>query len=127
MTNELLSHNSYKTECAKGRDGWEATSEAQIGQTTEGPRILKLRTSKTRGGVAASASVCIRSYCEATGFTSETYNIFGGYSKSGIAMAKGRRGTEKAIREVHAQALLEMETLIAEATAFYEARDAEAA
>ena len=126
MKNELVTQD-YKTECAKSRDGWEARSEAEIGQTDEGPRILKLRTSKTRGGIAASASVCIRKKCSASGFVSETYNIFGGFSKSGIAMAKGRRGTEKAIREVHAKALMEMETLITEAKAFYDAEEAEAA
>lgn len=49
---------TYETKTSKGYDGWQAVSEAEIGQTAEGPRILKLRTAKTRGGIAASASAC---------------------------------------------------------------------
>ena len=127
MTTLLATQNDYETQCVKAREGWEARSEAVIGQTAEGPRILKLRTYKTTGGVAASAMVCTRKKCDVSGLVSETYDIFGGYSKSCIAMAKGRRATEKAIREVHAHALQEMATFIAEAKAFYEAKDAEAA
>ena len=126
MTTLLATEDNYKTQCAKGRDGWEATSEAVIGQTPEGDRILKLRTSKTYGGVDSFATVCIRKDCNVSGFVSETHALFSDFAKHRVAMAN-RRATEKAVREVHAQALRQMETLITEATAFYEAKDAEAA
>jgi len=125
MANDIFAQD-YKTKVRKGRDGWEANSEAEIGQTADGARILKLSTSKTRGGIAAFASVCIRKDC-ATGFVSETHALFADFTRSGIAMAPGRRATEKAIRDVHATALLEMDALIDEATAFYAAKEQEAA
>ncbi len=51
----------YETKIQKGQDGWEAISEAVLGQTPQGTRILKLRTSKARGGLSAFASVVVRS------------------------------------------------------------------
>ena len=42
---------TYQTQISKGIQGWQATSEAVLGETPEGTRILKLRTSKSRGGL----------------------------------------------------------------------------
>lgn len=116
----------YETQTSKGYDGWQAVSEAEIGQTAEGPRILKLRTAKTRGGLAASASVCIRKDA-GTGFMSETTEIFGDFYKSGIALTECRRVTEKAVKEVHDHALQTMDSLIVEAQEFYRNREAQQA
>ncbi|PUB88036.1 MAG: hypothetical protein DBP00_07340 [gamma proteobacterium symbiont of Ctena orbiculata] len=109
---------NYETKTRKGYNGWEATSEALIGETPEGNRILKLRTAKGRIGLSASASVCIRKN-EGTGFVCETTEIFGDFYKSGIAITECRRVTEKAVIEVHARALQEMDNLIEQAKVFY--------
>lgn len=118
---------TYETKSSKGYDGWQATSEAEIGQTAEGPRILKLRTAKARGGLAASASVCIRKNAAQAGFMCETTEIFGDFYKSGIALTECRRVTEKAVLEVHSRALQGMDSLTRQAKAFYEAKEQQAA
>ncbi len=103
---------------------WEATSEATIGETPKGPRILRLRTSKARrGGIDASASVFVREPSNGN-FYSEVHVMFGDFSKRGIAPTPCKRVTEKAVAEVHSRALLEMDGLIAEAEAFYAAKAA---
>lgn len=108
---------NYEVITQKGYDGWEAKSEALLGETPEGLRILKLRTSKTRGGLDTTASVCIRQ--DRGNYASETFVIFQDFYKRGIAPTACKRVTEKAVLEVHNRALLEMEALIKEATAFY--------
>ena len=118
---------TYETKTSKGYDGWQAISEAEIGQTVEGARILKLRTAKTRGGLAASASVCIRRPAAQAGLMCETTEIFGDFYKSGIALTQCRRVTEKAVLEVHARALQDMDSLTRQAKAFYEAKEQRAA
>ena len=118
---------TYETKSSKGYDGWQAVSETEIGQTSEGPRILKLRTAKARGGLAASASVCIRKNAAQAGFMCETTEIFGDFYKSGIALTECRRVTEKAVLEVHSRALQDMDSLIEQAKAFYEAKEQQAA
>lgn len=118
---------TYETKTSKGYDGWQAVSEAEIGQTAEGPRILKLRTAKTRGGLATSASVCIRKQAAQSGFMCETTEIFGDFFKSGIALTECRRVTEKAVLDVHQRALQDMDFLIRQARAFYEAKTQQAA
>ncbi|WP_269537023.1 hypothetical protein [Cerasicoccus fimbriatus] len=114
----------YETTTEKGYDGWTARSEAVLGETPKGTRILKLTTSKARGGVDATASVCIRSKCS-TGFTSETFVIFGDFYKRGIAPMSCSRVTEKAVREAHQIALEHMDQLVEEAKAFYSNREAQ--
>ena len=118
---------TYETKSSKGYDGWQAVSETEIGQTSEGPRILKLRTAKARGGLAASASVCIRKNAAQAGFMCETTEIFGDFYKSGIALTECRRVTEKAVLEVHSRALQGMDSLIVEAQEFYRNREAQQA
>ena len=108
---------TYDITTQKGYDGWEATSEAILEELSQGTRILKLRTSKSRGGLAASATVSIRS--QSNGFQCETTEIFGDFSKHNIAPTPCKRVTEKAVLEVHQRALQEMDELIEQAQAFY--------
>ena len=117
---------TYEIDTQKTCLGWVATSEATLGETPEGLRILKLRTSKSRGGLDTTASVCIRQNRE-PGFLTETTEIFGDFYKRGIAPTECKRVTEKAVLEVHNRALLEMDNLITQAKAFYAERAAQAA
>ena len=114
---------TYKTKTRKGYDGWEVTSEAILGETPEGTRILKLRTSKNHGGLDTCACVCVRANRGA--FFSETTEVFGDFYKRGIAPTPCKRITEKAVSEVHKFALLKMDDLIKEAKAFYSEKDAQ--
>lgn len=116
MTYEVITHKAY--------DGWEARSEALLGETPEGLRILKLRTSKTCGGLDTTASVCIRQ--DKGAYSSETHVIFQDFYKRGIAPTLCKRVTEKAVLEVHNRALLGMDALIKEATTFYAAHKIQA-
>jgi len=111
---------TYQTHITKGHDGWEAKSEAVLGETPKGTRILKLRTAKTRGGLSASASVCIRKGED--GYATDTTVIFQDFFKSGIAPTPCKRVTEKSIQSAHENALEHMGQLVIEATAFYEAQ-----
>lgn len=112
---------TYETKCSKGYDGWRAESVAVLGETPDGTRKLELTTSKTRGGIAAYATVYIYKD-EDTGFSSRTTEIFGDFRKSGIAYTPCNRVTEKTILEVHNRALQDMGSLIKQAKAFYEAK-----
>lgn len=116
---------TYETNTRKGFDGWEATSEAALGQTAEGTRILRLKTAKIRGGVATSANVLVRQI--RGGFASETYAMFSDFYKREVVSAPCNRVTEKAVLDVHSCALLEMDSLINEAKAFYAERESQAA
>jgi len=108
---------NYQTTIQKDQDGWNAKSEAILGETPEGTRMLSLRTSKTRGGLASTASAFIRS--TKTGYSVDTTVIFEDFFKSNIAPTPCSRITEKAIQLAHQAALVHMESLIANATAFY--------
>lgn len=110
---------TYNIKTRKGYDGWEAVSETLLGDADGGQRILKLRTSKLNGRLAATASVSIRKNSGA-GFMSETTEIFGDFYKRGIAETSCSRVTEKSVLDVHKRALLEMDALIDQAKAFYE-------
>lgn len=108
----------YKTQTRKGYNGWEATSEAVIGETDSGTRILKLRTARTRGGISSAASVCERQNRDGA-FYAEVTAIFGDFYKSNIAPVACNRVTEKAVIAAHTDALPHMDDLIAQAKAFY--------
>tara|TARA_B100000780_G_scaffold274958_1_gene240782 strand:- start:577 stop:921 length:345 start_codon:yes stop_codon:yes gene_type:complete len=108
----------YETKIQKGQDGWEAISEAVLGQTPQGTRILKLRTSKARGGLSAFASVVVRS--KKNGYLCETCVIFQDFTKANIAPIPCKRVTEKAVRAAHDSALTFMDELIVEAQNFYQ-------
>ena len=112
---------TYETITQKGYQGWEAQSEAVLEETSKGTRILKLRTSKIQGGLSAFASVCVRSGNGT--FRTETTRIFEDFVKSNIAPTRVKRVTERAVSEVHQLALLQMDNIIAEAKAFYEAKE----
>ncbi len=115
---------NYQTQINKGYDGWSAKSEAVIGETPKGTRILRLRTAKARGGLATTASVFIRTM--QSGCPVETTVLFGDFLKSGIAATPCNRVTEKSIETAHKAALAHMESLIAEAQAFYNSQTAQA-
>lgn len=110
---------SYPTHIRKGHDGWRAESEAELGETPEGTRMLELTTYKVRGGLAASANVFIKKD-SGNGYFTKSTMIFQDFNKQGIAATPCKRVTEKAIHEVHSRALLEMDSLVDEAKAFYQ-------
>lgn len=112
---------TYETIIQKGYQGWEARSEAVLGETPKGTRILKLRTSKIQGGLSAFASVCVRS--GKGQFQTETTRIFEDFVKPNIAPTRVKRVTERAVSEVHEIALLQMDDIVNEAIAFYEAKE----
>ncbi len=115
MTYEITTYKDYS-------GAWRAKSVATLGDTPEGTRKLELTTSKVSGGVAASANVYIY---KSDG--SKVTEIFGDFSKRGIAATPCNRVSEKAVKEVHSRALLEMDAIIEEAKAFYQNRNAEQA
>ncbi len=119
MTYETTTHKDYS-------GAWSAKSVSTLGETPEGTRKLELVTTKVRGGIAASANVFIYKD-QGTGFASKTTELFGDFYKRGIAQTPCNRVTEKAVKEVHSRALLEMDAVIAEAKVFYESRAAEKA
>lgn len=108
---------SYETKILKGYDGWQGKSEAVLGETPQGTRRLVLRTSKAKGGLASTASVFVRSVKD--GYAVDSTVIFQDFFKSGIAPMPCSRVTEKAIETAHKAALEQMESLIADAKAFY--------
>ncbi|OIN57150.1 hypothetical protein BLX24_21610 [Arsenicibacter rosenii] len=108
---------TYQTKIDKGYDGWQAKSEAVLGQTPKGTRLLSLRTSKTRQGLASTASVFIRSL--KTGYAVDTTILFQDFFKSGIAPTACNRVTGKSLETANQAALSQMESLLAEAQAFY--------
>ncbi len=113
---------TYSVDVTKGYNGWNARSIVSIGQTLEGERVLELNTYKNRGGIAAQASVFIYKIDG-----SKCTEIFGDYSKNGIAQTPCKRVTEKAVRQVHDAALLQLDKIKEEALAFYEKKDKSAA
>lgn len=109
---------TYEIKTSKGSNGWRAESKTELGDTPEGMRTLELTTYKIPGGLAASANVF---YYKPDG--SKMTMIFQDFVKRGIAKTSCSRVTEKAVLQVHEKALLEMNSLIGEAKAFYEKQD----
>ncbi len=107
---------TYETIIQKGYQGWEAQSEAVLGQTSKGTRILKLRTSKIKGGLSAFANVCVRSGDDK--FGTETTRIFEDFVKSNIAPTRVKRVSERAVIEVYKIALLQMDEIFNEVKGF---------
>ena len=116
---------SYEVKTRKGHDGWKAESEAVLGETSEGTRILELTTTKVRGGLAAYANVFIQKD-SGNGYLTKSTVIFQDFNKHGIAATPCKRVTEKAVLEVHERALLEMDEIVEEAKAFYASPSPEA-
>lgn len=114
---------TYHTTITKSpTNGWQAVSEVTLHETDEGARVLRLRTSKAKGGIAATASVFVRKDCD--GYATETHAIFADFYKSGISPAACARVTQKAIESAHQHALPFLDGLIEEAKAFYAAKAA---
>ena len=117
---------TYQTTVNKGHDGWRAESLAVLGEVPTGTRKLVLSTSKVRGGLSSYASVYIYKEDE-NGFSSKETVIFQDFAKGNIAPTPCKRITERAVRDAHECALLEMKDLIKEAKDFYENLEAVAA
>lgn len=101
------------TRIGKGREGWEAKTTIGLGVAN---RILQISTHKGSRGLVTCSSV----------MKSEngilTFEMFGDFSKR--VPYNGVRCTEKTVRELHAQALSVSDLTMAEAAAFYVAKDA---
>lgn len=106
------------------RNGWKATTNYPMGETKDhfgrqADRLLHFSTYKdSRGGLTSNAMVCL----SRDGMIS--FAIGGDFSKS--ILRTSARCTEKSIREQHAQALMQAEAILAEAHAFYDAKDQKA-
>ena len=78
---------------------------------------------KVRGGASSSATVY---YLKGEdGYQTKTTALFQDFAKYNLAQSHIKRVTEKSITEAHKIALLQMDDLVAEATAFYEKLDNE--
>ena len=109
--------NEPTTNIRKGRDGWEAKTEMPItGLTiTEGDKVkqgyLTIRTGKTSRGIETGATVAFRDGMFMTHRLYEDFNV--------RFAARASRCTEKAIREIHADALAKLDTIMGAALAHY--------
>lgn len=119
-------NTNTETIVSKGqRNGWTASTRFQMGDAKDhfgepSKRVLHFSTMKSsRGGVFTTARACL----ERDGMTS--FAIFGDYTKT--VEQSPARCTEKTVREQHAQALGQAESILAEAHAFYAANELERA
>ena len=113
------------TNMRKGGDGWRAETRVDLGPVTnhrgEGMRVLTINTWKhSNGGIYTSASAAVH----LDGMTS--FEIFGDFHKT-LIPRDGTKCTEKAVRQWHERALLQVDGVVAEAKAFYAAKDAKRA
>ena len=116
--------DTSKTQFSKGRDGWKGEDTIDMGtQVTDYAgrvqnRVLHITTHKSyRGGLVSAASCML----EGNGFT--TFAIGGDYSKTVAKL--DNRCTENSVRQLHAAVMEQQaDALLAEARAFYEAKDA---
>jgi hypothetical protein len=92
------------------RDGWQAETRIAL----EGGRHLSITTRKGTRGLRTSA----QAYRLENGFM--TYALFGDYSKT--LSQSPARCTEKAVSELHRQALARLAEIKAEVAAFYAAK-----
>lgn len=115
---------TYQTEMKKDKSGWEARTEIVIGiapvdtmNDTEGTRLLSLVTSKNyNGNLETRATVFnVRAHSR-----QHAFGLAGGgdFSKKVCAQV-GVKGTEKAIRTAHENALQFLDGLIIEAKSYY--------
>lgn len=109
------------------RNGWNALTIIELGACKsrwngdeEGTRQLRISTGKaSRSGIYTSAT-CAFSRQGAT-----TFAIGGDFSKT-VARNSEVKCTEKSVRAQHATVLVEIDALVAEATAFYAPKEAPA-
>jgi hypothetical protein len=118
---------TFELKMTKGRDGWKAQSEINLGECdgmsagTRGERILKLSTYKhPRGGIWSLASVSVREHREG-GYYSEFTQLFQDYNKT-VQQVPAACATEKAIKQAHETALRSFPAIIEEARAQYAAK-----
>ncbi len=95
---------------SKGRDGWKAETHIEL----EGGRWLDISTWKSNGGIRSRAH-CYR--CEGA---FRIYALFQDYSAT-LATSPARC-TEKAVAELHRQALGKLDEVKAAVAAFYAAK-----
>jgi hypothetical protein len=101
--------------------GWQATTDVAL----EGTRVLRFNTSKRESnGRAAGVSAFASVHKVERGFMS--FELFGDYSKT-VALDANARSTEKTVALVHAQALGQLDAILAEVKAYYAAKDAKEA
>uniref|UniRef100_A0A6M3K3D0 Uncharacterized protein n=1 Tax=viral metagenome TaxID=1070528 RepID=A0A6M3K3D0_9ZZZZ len=107
------------------RGGWNGKDTIDMGVAAihgnrgEGTRMLQIHTYKrSRGGIHTFASCAIH----AAGMM--TMDLFGDYSKT-VATLDGVKCTEKSIKTLHTKVMAEQaDAILAEARAFYAAKDA---
>ncbi|CAB4154900.1 hypothetical protein UFOVP653_40 [uncultured Caudovirales phage] len=95
---------------SKGAYGWKAETHIEL----EGGRLLDITTLKANGGLRSRAQC----YRRENGFI--TYVLFGDYSAT--LAASQARCTEKAVADLHRQALGKLDEIKAEVVAFYAAK-----
>jgi hypothetical protein len=95
---------------SKGRAGWEARTSIEL----DNGRWLDIATSKGNGGLRARAQC----YRVENGFI--TYALFQDYSAT--ILAHPARCTEKAVIDLHREALRRLDQIKAEVAAFYAAK-----
>lgn len=108
----------------KSRNGWQAESIITLGEAKDthgepAKRKLTIHTWKrSRGGIYTNASCSIHG----NGFTQHA--LFADYSKT-VAELAGVKCTEKSVKTLHATVMAQQaDAILAEARAFYEAKDA---
>lgn len=85
---------THATHIAKGRDGWEAKTDIELGNS----RIVRLSTSKGGKGIHTRAQVW-----KLGNDGSMSFEMFGDYSK--VIQQEAKRCTEKSITDLHAEVL----------------------
>lgn len=101
---------------------WEAETTIELGNS----RVLQIRTSKhTVRGRAAGVSTRATGHKREGHFLSHRFAMGGpgGDFSRNLLVDPGKRGTEKAVREVHARALQELDKVLEEVRAYYQAED----
>lgn len=114
---------SSTTLMQKGREGWNAKDTIDLGAATSagrtGTRMLEISTYKrSRGGIHTR----VNCHIVADGCT--IFEVFGDYNKT-VATIEGAKCTEKAVKTLHATVMAQQaDAILAEARAFYSAKDA---
>lgn len=110
----------------KGRDGWEATTELDMPDVVafggreggrEGKTVLQIQTGKgQRQHIRTRAAVIWRG----DGFMTHAFGLGSGTGDySSTVVQRMTRCTEKTVKELHDEALLQTDAILAQARAFY--------
>lgn len=107
-----------ETRYYKGRDGWAGDTQVHLFDD----RYLEVNTWKSpSGGLYSMASVHRK--VQHDGYKTREFAIFGDYRRT-LATDRTVRCTEKNVRAMHERALTDLDAIIAEAKAFYDAKKA---